>query len=82
MLLGSTKFIDDLLDVPAYEVTGLGDMVVDTSPTETYTHLWDLDDANTDVVISRDKELNAAGDVITSSRWLVQYWYGAVRILD
>ena len=68
-ILMLTDGMSSLMREPSYVATGYTDAVVDETVTESYTFLRNPEDANTDVVISREIEYNAARDLLSKSAW-------------
>lgn len=70
-LLKTNHVIEAIMQEPEYSCTGLSDDAVDATIVEIKTFLWDRANTDSDVVFSRTREVNAAGDVITASLWEV-----------
>lgn len=64
-----TLRMSDLLDEPKLEVAGFG--AEDTVVTDTSTFLWDPDDGNTNVDMTRDRALDVNGNLVRREAWSV-----------
>lgn len=62
-----TLKMQELLDEPALAVSGLGAEA--TTATDTNTFLRDPDDANSDVVLTRERGFEAGGALVRSDAW-------------